>query len=255
MGLSVSTKSRASILNRTTKRDTLRFDVYSTPRSPDIARGFRRPVRQEPPPEINGRLLKYRDLRIIDDSGAQRGVMSSRDALAAAQDAGLDLVLVTATSDPPVAKIIDFGKHKYLEGKAGKDKKKSGQETKGIKISPRIAEHDLGFLIKNALRFLDEGDKVRVTCMFRQRELTHPELGLQKLAYFAEKVAHAAVIERPASLDGRQMIMILNPRPGVKKKDAKAENEQDGGEALQSDGNGEDNPPSLAQQPPVPPQA
>lgn len=172
--------------------------------------------------------------------------MTSRDALNAAQDAGLDLVLVTATSDPPVAKIIDFGKHKYLEGKAGKDKKKSGQEIKGIKISPRIAEHDLGHLIRNALRFLEEGDKVRVTCMFRQRELTHPELGQQRLAYFAEHVAQAATVERPPALDGRQMIMILNPRPGAKKKDAKAENQQDGGEALQSDGDGEDHPPSLA---------
>lgn len=166
----------------------------------------------------------------------------------------MDLVLVTATSQPPVAKIIDFGKHKYLESKAGKDKKKPQQEVKGIKISPRIAEHDLSHLIRNALKFLDEGNKVKVTCMFRQRELTHPELGMQRLTYFAEQVTHAASVERAPSLDGRQMIMILNPRPGLKKKDAKAENEegkaeneQDGGQAVQDHGNGEDHPPSVGQ--------
>jgi translation initiation factor IF-3 len=104
------------------------------------------------------------------------------------------------------------------------------------------------------LKFLDEGNKVRVTCMFRQRELTHPELGLQRLTYFAEQVTHAAVVERAPSLDGRQMIMILNPRPGLKKKDAKAENEegkaedeQDGGQAVQDHGNGENHPPSVGQ--------
>ena len=181
--------------------------------------------------------------------------MTSREALNAAQDAQLDLVLVTATSSPPVAKIIDFGKHKYLEGKAGKDKKKTQQEVKGIKISPRIAEHDMQHLIRNALKFLDEGHKVKVTCMFRQRELTHPELGQQRLAYFAEQTAHAATVERPPSLDGRQMIMILNPRPGVKKKDAQDQNEQDRGQAVQDHGDGQDHPSPVAQQPPVPPQA
>ncbi len=196
--------------------------------------------------------MKHRELRVIGNEGQQLGVLTSREALNAAQDAGLDLVLVTATSQPPVAKIIDFGKHKYLESKAGKDKKKPQQEVKGIKISPRIAEHDLAHLIRNALKFIDEGSKVRVTCMFRQRELTHPELGLQRLTYFAEQVTHAAVVERAPSLDGRQMIMILNPRPGVKKKDGKAENEegkaedeQDGGQAVQDHGNGEDHPPSV----------
>ncbi len=183
------------------------------------------------------------------------GVMTSREALNAAQDAGVDLVLVTATSTPPVAKIIDFGKHKYLEGKAGKDKKKPQQEVKGIKISPRISEHDMGHLIKSTLRFLDEGNKVKVTCMFRQRELTHPELGQQRLAYFAEQVSAQATVERAPSLDGRQMIMILNPRPGVKRKDAQDQNEQDRGEAVQDHGDGKDHPSPLAQQPPVPPQA
>lgn len=181
-------------------------------------------------------MLKHRELRVIGADNQQLGVLTSREALNAAQDAGLDLVLVTATSSPPVAKIIDFGKHKYLESKAGKDKKKPQQEVKGIKISPRIAEHDLSHLIRNAMKFLEEGNKVKVTCMFRQRELTHPELGLQRLTYFAEQTNHAATVERAPSLDGRQMIMILNPRPGLKKRDGKAENEESKAEDEQDGG-------------------
>lgn len=184
--------------------------------------------------------------------------MQSRQALTQAREEGLDLVLVSATAQPPVVKIIDYGKHKYLEGKLGKDKKSKQQEVKGIRISPRIAEHDLGFYIKNAIKFIEEGHKVKVTCMFRAREVTHPELGRKKLDYFADQVKEVASVERTPTLDGRMMIMVLNPKPQtkeqLKKQNAKAENKQDSGEAIQSDGNGEDNAASVAQQPPVPTQ-
>lgn len=181
--------------------------------------------------------------------------MQSRQALQMARDEGLDLVLVSPTAQPPVCKIIDYGKHKYLEGKQGKDKKSKQQEVKGIKISPRIAEHDLGFLVRNAMRFLDEGHKVKVTCMFKAREITHPELGRRKLEMFADLVKEIALVERTPSLDGRMMIMVLNPKPQTgNKKNAKAENKQDGSEAVQNLGNGEDPATEVAQQPPVPAQ-
>ena len=97
--------------------------------------------------------------------------MQSRQALSAAREQGLDLVMVSPTAQPPVCKIIDYGKHKYLEGKLGKDKKSKQQEVKGIKISPRIAEHDLLTGVTKARRFLEEGDKVKVTCVFKAREM------------------------------------------------------------------------------------
>ena len=173
-----------------------------------------------------------------------------------AKDEGLDLVLVSSTANPPVCKIVDYGRHKYLEGKQGKDKKSKQQEVKGIKISPRIAEHDLGFLIRNASKFLEEGNKVKVTCQFKAREVTHPELGSRKLEYFAEQVKELATVERTPQLDGRLMIMVLVPKPGLKdkKSHAKAENKQDGGQAVQDHRDGQDNPPGEPQQPPVPAQ-
>ena len=181
--------------------------------------------------------------------------MQSRQALTLAREEGLDLVMVSATAQPPVCRIIDFGKHKYLEGKLGKDKKSKQQEVKGIKISPRIAEHDLEFLVRNASRFLEEGHKVKVTCMFKAREITHPELGKKKLEVFAEKVVELATVERTPTLDGRMMIMVLVPKPNAgKKKDAKDQNKQDSGKTVQDHRNGKDHAPQIAQQPPVPAQ-
>jgi len=188
--------------------------------------------------------------------------MQSRQALNLAKEQGLDLVMVSPTAQPPVCRIIDYGKHKYLEGKTGKDKKSKQQEVKGIKISPRIAEHDLSFLIRNAQRFLEEGHKVKVTCMFKAREITHPELGRKKLDFFAEQCVELANVERTPTLDGRMMIMVLNPKPGLKKKDdsgpkkkdAKDPNKQDGGKAVQDHGNRQDHADEGVQQPPVPQQ-
>lgn len=200
-------------------------------------------------------MLKYRDIRVIGPEGDQLGIMQSRQALTIAKEEGLDLVMVSPTAQPPVCRIIDYGKHKYLEGKLGKDKKGKQQEVKGIKISPRIAEHDLDFLIRNASRFLEEGHKVKVTCMFKAREITHPELGKKKLEVFAEQVVELATVERTPTLDGRMMIMVLVPKPNAgKKKDAKDQNKQDGGKAVQDHRNGKDHAPQVAQQPPVPAQ-
>lgn len=200
-------------------------------------------------------MLKYRDVRVIGSDNEQLGIMQSRQALNLAREEGLDLVMVSPTAQPPVVRIIDFGKHKYLEGKLGKDKKSKQQEVKGIKISPRIAEHDLQVGIKKAHEFLEEGHKVKVTCMFKAREVTHPELGRKKLDMFAQAVVDYGIVERIPTLDGRLMIMVLNPKPGVvKKKDAKDQNKQDGGKAVQDQRNREDHKDEGVQQPSVPAQ-
>jgi translation initiation factor IF-3 len=182
--------------------------------------------------------------------------MPSKEALTIARDQGLDLVMVSPTAQPPVCRVVDFGKYKYMESKLGKDKKNKQQEVKGIKISPRIAENDLQTNITKARKFLTEGDKVRVVCMFRAREMSHPELGQQRLAKFADAVADIGTAERAPTLDGRQMVMVLLPKTAtpVKKKDAKDQNKQDGGQAVQDHGDGQDHPSPVAQQSPVPAQ-
>lgn len=172
-----------------------------------------------------------------------------------AKEAGLDLVMVSPTAVPPVCKILDYGRYKYELGKQERESKKKQQDVKGIKISPRIAEHDIAFQTKKAREFLGEGHKVKVTCQFRAREVTHPELGVKKLEIMAKALEDAATVERTPTLDGRLMIMVLVPKPNTgKQKHAKAENKQDSGEKVQGDGNRQDNAPEGLQQPPVPPQ-
>ena len=212
-------------------------------------------MRPEPGPPINERILRFRDVRVIGSDGSQLGILQSRQALNIAREEGLDLVMVSPTAQPPVCKIIDFGKFKYETEKQNRDGKKKQQEVKGIKISPRIAEHDLGFLVKNASRFLEEGHKVKVVCMFKAREVTHPELGRKKLEQFAVMIGELGIVERTPTLDGRMMIMILNPKPqtGIK-KNAKNQDKQDGGEKVQNHRDREDHAPQVAQQSPVPAQ-
>lgn len=172
-----------------------------------------------------------------------------------AREQGLDLVMVSPTATPPVCKIIDYGKHKYLTEKQNKESKKKQQELKGIKMRPGTAVHDLETLLRNATKFLEEGHKVKVTCQFRAREVTHPEIGLRKMNAFAQQLAEIAIVERPPSLDGKLMIMILLPKPVTgKKQHAKDQDKQDSGEAIQSDRLGENYPQEVGQQPHVLPQ-
>lgn len=196
---------------------------------------------------INGRLLRIKEVRVLMADGEQKGIMTSREALDLARSVDLDLVLVAPNAEPPVCRVIDFGKYKYETEKREKENKKHKQELKGIKITPRIAEHDLGHLAKTASKFFSEGDKVRVVCMFRQRELVHPQIGKMKMDRFAELCADVAVVERPANLEGRQMSMIMMPKPKAKgqKENAKNQDKQDGGEEIQGDGVGQDHAPEV----------
>jgi translation initiation factor IF-3 len=141
-------------------------------------------------------------------------VLPTRDALAKAQEAGLDLVEVAPTANPPVCRIMDFGKYKYEQAKRERTahKKSKTSEIKGMRLSPKIGEHDLQVKTRAVTGFLREGDKVRVSMWFRGREMAHPNLGEQILRRMAQQLADVAVVERPPVMEGRNMIMILAPK-------------------------------------------
>ena len=191
----------------------------------------RRP-RREPAPDINERLLRLDDVRLIDENGGQAGVITAREALNRARDASLDLVLVAPQAVPPVVKITDYGRHKYEQSKLKKDKKPKGQSVKGIKVSPNIAEHDLQVMTRRAYQFLQEGDKVRVVCRFRQRELAYPDVGRKKMQALIEAVEEVGKPDKEPILNGREMVVVINPKPAGKAKDAKTQDTQNGGEEV-----------------------
>ena len=156
--------------------------------------------------------------------GEQLGVLTPREALAIARERGFDLIEVAPNAQPPVCRIMDFGKYKYEQGKREREQKaKSRQsEMKAMTLRPVTDDHDLDIKVKNIIKFLSDGDKVKVTVRFRSRELSHPEFAHQNLQKIVNGVVAAGVggIERPAILEGRQMIMILAPAKDAGKKPA-----------------------------------
>lgn len=162
---------------------------------------------------INERLLRLRcDVRVVNAEGEQLGIMRVNKALDMARDESLDLLLITDKAEMPVVKIIDYGRSQYEEAKKKKDTKKKVQELKGIQISPRIAEHDLQTHITHATKFLGQGDKVRIVCRFKAREITHAELGKNQLDKMFEALKDVAVMDSPPRLDGKLMTMVLVPK-------------------------------------------
>ena len=142
------------------------------------------------------------------------GIMTLRDALRQAAEQQLDLVEVAPTAKPPVCRIMDFGKYKYEQQKRDKETKKKQKvvTVKEVKLRPNIEDHDFNVKKKNAQRFLEDGDKVKVTIMFRGRELSHPELGRQLLVKMAAELKEIATVEREPKLEGKNMIMILSAK-------------------------------------------
>ena len=142
-----------------------------------------------------------------------RGVMTSREALFKAEDAGLDLVEISPNADPPVCKILDFGKYRYQEQKkrAEARKKQKVIEIKELKLRPVIDDHDLEVKLKAAIRFLDEGDKVKFTLRFRGREMAHQDLGMKLLQRVKDTLADKIKIEQEPKAEGRQIIMVVGP--------------------------------------------
>lgn len=154
------------------------------------------------------------EVRVIDSEGEQLGILSIADAIAAAEEAGLDLVEVSPTAKPPVCKILDYGKFKYEQQKKKNEAKKKQKtiELKEIKFRPNIDQHDYDTKMKSMHKFIDEGDKVKVTLRFRGRELAHQELGLEVLNRVRDDMAEKAKVEQNPNMEGRQMVMVLAPR-------------------------------------------
>ena len=197
-----------------------------------------RPVKQDP---INESIGSPR-VRLIDEDGTQLGIKATDEAREYAYGKNLDLVLVAAQADPPVARIMDYGKFKYeQEQKAKLARKHQSQiNVKEIKLRPKIGVHDYETKKGHVARFLNQRAKVKVTIMFRGREQQHPERGRDLLLRLAEDVKEIGLIESPPLQDGRNMVMVLGPtkNAGVK-RDAEAEDGERSEEALQGDGDGQ----------------
>src|SRR5262252_3063479 len=183
------------------------------------------------------------------------GITPTKEALAHAESKGLDLVEVAAQADPPVAKVMDYGKYRYeQEQKAKLARKHQSQiHVKEIKLRPKIGQHDYETKKGHVVRFLNQRAKVKVTIMFRGRETSHPERGRDLLMRLAEDVKEIGLVESPPLLDGRNMVMVLGPtkNAGVAKDDAKAEETQRSEEAVQGDRDGEAPAPEGAEGPPA----
>jgi len=153
-------------------------------------------------------------VRLVGENGEQLGILPVKEALRVSLEKGLDLVEVAPNAKPPVCRLMDYGKYKYEQSKRDREARKKQKviTVKEVKVRPKIEEHDLEVKTKNAERFLKEGDKVKVTVMFRGREITHPALGQQICARIAETLKELANVEREARLEGRNMVMILTPR-------------------------------------------
>jgi len=158
--------------------------------------------------------IKGKEVRLISPEGEQIGIVSVKEALRMAQEKDLDLVEIAPNAKPPVCRIMDFGKYKYEQSKREKEARKKQKiiSVKEVKLRPNIEDHDLMVKTRNAVKFLKDGDKVKVTLMFRGRELAHAELGKQLLARVAEMTKDVASIERQPKVEGRNMIMILAPK-------------------------------------------
>lgn len=168
------------------------------------------------------RQIRAKEVRLIDEQGEQRGVVSILEALRLAQDAGLDLVEVAPNAMPPVCKILDFGKFKYEQEKKLRESRKNQTlvKLKEIRMQPKIEKHDLQFKSKHVMEFLDEGNKVKVTIRFRGRELAHTELGrvvLEKLLELLDENGVGYALDKNPTMEGRFMSMILSPAKSTKK--------------------------------------
>lgn len=157
--------------------------------------------------------IRISPVRLIDEEGEQVGIVATDEARDIAAEAGLDLVEVAPNSRPPVCRIMDYGKYKYEQARKAKEAKKKQHTVtvKEIKLRPKIEEHDYGFKMRHARRFLDDGDKVKFTLRFRGREMTHPELGERVLEKVKEDLGETIVVESDIRREGRTMTMLVGP--------------------------------------------
>ena len=158
--------------------------------------------------------IRDKEVRVIGEDGEQLGIMSSKEALALAEEAGVDLVKIAPTAKPPVCRIVDYGKYKYEQTRKEKDKKKNQKvvEVKEIRLSPNIDTNDLNTKVNAAKKFLSKGDRVKVTLRFRGREMAHMNTSKHILDDFAESLADIAVVEKAPKVEGRSMTMFLTEK-------------------------------------------
>ncbi|MBR4295605.1 MAG: translation initiation factor IF-3 [Clostridia bacterium] len=162
--------------------------------------------------------IKAKEIRVVGDDGEQLGIMSSDAALKLAYDKGLDLVMMAAQAEPPVCRIMDYGKYRFEKEKREKEARKKQQtvELKEVQLSCRIDKHDFETKVNHALRFLGAGNKVRVVVKFRGREMSHMEIGKEILDRFAESVSELGTVDKKPSTEGRFMSMIIVPAKSAK---------------------------------------
>ncbi|MFZ0050494.1 MAG: translation initiation factor IF-3 [Desulfobaccales bacterium] len=158
--------------------------------------------------------IRVPEVRLIGAEGEQIGVMPTREALAQAAEAHLDLVEVAPQAIPPVCRIMDYGKFKYQQSKKQQEarRRQTTIQVKEIKVRPKIEEHDMGFKLKNSRRFLSEGDKVKISVIFRGREIAHTDRGIRILAQMAEALGDVGTVEQAPKLEGRNMFMLISPK-------------------------------------------
>jgi translation initiation factor IF-3 len=172
------------------------------------------PVPQKDGPRANLDIRGVREVQLIDDTGQNRGVVQFPDALRMAEEVGLDLVEISPNSTPPVCKILDYGKYRFLEQKKAAEarKKQKTVEVKEIKLRPGIDDHDYDVKMRAMKSFFEEGNKVKITLRFRGREMAHTNLGLRVLDRVRTEVADIAKVEMEPNFEGRQVTMVLAPR-------------------------------------------
>ena len=158
--------------------------------------------------------IRDKEVRVIGADGQQLGIMSARDAMKLAQEAELDLVKIAPTAKPPVCKIIDYGKYRYELARKEKEAKKKQRiiEVKEVRLSPNIDTNDLNTKVNAARKFISKGDKVKVTLRFRGREMSHMANSKHILDDFAEKLADIAIVDKPAKVEGRSLVMFLTEK-------------------------------------------
>jgi len=190
--------------------------------------------RREPQQRVNNR-IRVPEVRVIDEKGDMLGVLQTQDALRRARDLGLDLVEINPKANPPVCKILDYGKYKYDEAKKKREtkRKQSTVEVKEVKLRPKTDDHDLDFKARAARRFIEAGNKVKFTVRFRGREITHPQKAREQLEWIEQQCKDIANLEGRPSMEGRTMTMMMAPKPAVLQAvaNAKAQAEKERKEA------------------------
>jgi len=197
--------------------------------------------------------IRAREVRLVDEEGNQVGIVGGREALEIAREKGLDLIEVAPNANPPVCRIMDYGRYKYEQSKRDRDARKRSKvtEVKGVRIkSSRIDDHDYEVRVRDAIRFLKEGDKVKVSVNFKSREINHPELARELLQKMVVDTADYAVVEKAPSLEARTMTLMLSPRPNMGGEKNEAKEASDRGERGAGDKAAQTPPPAIPSVPP-----